>query len=99
MCFERNIIFYTLWGQICIQEREEAKQHKLLKILARSLGARRQTSEFHHIRVPSLCLHTPPNLEIICGQNVGTKEVCGMILFLEKKATYAENLKKIVGAV
>ena len=30
--------------------------------------------------------HTPPNSEIICGQNVGTKVVCGMILFFEKKA-------------
>ena len=29
---------------------------------------------------------TPPNSEIICGQNVGTKVVCGMILFFEKKA-------------
>ena len=27
-----------------------------------------------------------PNSEIICGQNVGTKVVCGMIFFLEKKA-------------
>ena len=25
---------------------------------------------------------TPPNSEIICGQNVGTKVVCGMIIFL-----------------
>ena len=31
-------------------------------------------------------LNTPPNSEIICGQNVGTKVVCGMILFFEKKA-------------
>ena len=30
--------------------------------------------------------HTPPNSEIICGQNVSTKVVCGMILFFEKKA-------------
>jgi hypothetical protein len=30
--------------------------------------------------------NTPPNSEIICGQNVGTKVVCGMILFFEKKA-------------
>ena len=29
---------------------------------------------------------TPLNSEIICGQNVGTKVVCGMILFFEKKA-------------
>ena len=29
---------------------------------------------------------TPPNSEIICGQNVGTKVVCGMILFFQKKA-------------
>ena len=29
---------------------------------------------------------TPPNSEIICGQNVGTKVVCVMILFFEKKA-------------
>ena len=29
---------------------------------------------------------TPPNSEIICGQNVGTKVVCGMVLFFEKKA-------------
>ena len=27
----------------------------------------------------------PPNSEIICGQNVGTKVVCGMILFLKRK--------------
>ena len=29
---------------------------------------------------------TPSNSEIICGQNVGTKVVCGIIFFLEKKA-------------
>ena len=29
---------------------------------------------------------TPPNSEIICGQNVGTKVVCGMLLFFKKKA-------------
>ena len=29
--------------------------------------------------------YTPPNSEIICGQNVGTKVVCGMILFLKRK--------------
>ena len=29
---------------------------------------------------------TPSDSEIICGQNVGTKVVCGMILFFEKKA-------------
>ena len=28
---------------------------------------------------------TPPNSEIICGQNVGTKVVCGMILFFKRK--------------
>ena len=28
---------------------------------------------------------TPPNSEIICGQNVGTKVVCGIIFFFEKK--------------
>ena len=30
--------------------------------------------------------HTPPNSEIICGQNVGTKVVCGIIFFFEKKS-------------
>ena len=30
--------------------------------------------------------HTPPNSEIICGQNVGTKVVCGIIFFFEKRA-------------
>ena len=35
-------------------------------------------------KIGDLC--TPPNSEIICGQNVSTKEVCGMILFFEKKA-------------
>ena len=45
-----------------------------------------------------LQLTKPPNSEIICGQNVGTKVVCGMILFFLKES-YAENLKKIVGAV
>ena len=29
---------------------------------------------------------TPPNSEIICGRNVSTKVVCGIILFFEKKA-------------
>ena len=29
--------------------------------------------------------HTPSNSEIICGQNVGTKVVCGIIFFFEKK--------------
>ena len=29
---------------------------------------------------------TPPNSEIICDQNVGTKVVCGMILFFEMTA-------------
>ena len=29
---------------------------------------------------------TPPNSEIICGRNVNTKVVCGMILFFKKKA-------------
>ena len=33
-----------------------------------------------------ILIPTPPNSEIICGQNVGTKVVCGMILFFEKKA-------------
>ena len=33
------------------------------------------------------CKHTPPNSEIICVQNVGTKVVCGIIFF---------NLKKIM---
>ena len=41
--------------------------------------------------------HTPSNSEMICGQNVGTKVVCGIIFFI--KESYAENLKKIVGAV
>ena len=38
------------------------------------------------IAFDSDCEPTPPNSEIICGQNVGTKVVCGMILFFEKKA-------------
>jgi hypothetical protein len=42
--------------------------------------------------------HTPPNSEILCGQNVGTKVVCGIIFFFEKKAML-KNLKKMVGAV
>jgi hypothetical protein len=29
---------------------------------------------------------TPPNSKIICGQNVGTKVVFGIIIFFEKKA-------------
>ena len=36
---------------------------------------------------------TPPNSEIICGQNVSTKVVCGILLFFEKKAML-KNLKK-----
>ena len=34
----------------------------------------------------TITLDTPPNSEIICGQNVGTKVVCGIIFFFEKKA-------------
>ena len=34
----------------------------------------------------STCKFTPPNSEIICGQNVSTKVVCGIIFFFEKKA-------------
>ena len=30
--------------------------------------------------------NTPSNSEIICGQNVGTKVVCGIIFFFDKKA-------------
>ena len=41
---------------------------------------------------------TQPNSEIICAQNVGTKVVCGMILFSEKKAML-KIWKKIVGAL
>ena len=36
--------------------------------------------------LPTLSYSTPPNSEIICGQNVGTKVVCGIIFFFEKKA-------------
>ena len=46
-----------------------------------------------HVRVSSTKA-TPPNSEIICGQNVGTKVVCGMILFFEKK-TMLKNWKKL----
>ena len=31
-------------------------------------------------------IFTPPNSEIICGQNVSTKVVCGIFLFSKKKA-------------
>ena len=34
----------------------------------------------------SASLSTSPNSEIICGQNVGTKVVSGIIFFFEKKA-------------
>ena len=34
----------------------------------------------------SLSDTTPPNSEMICGQNVSTKGVCGIIFFFEKKA-------------
>ena len=43
-------------------------------------------------------VYTPPNSEIVCAQNVGTKVVCGIIFFLMKRI-YAENLRKIVGAL
>ena len=52
----------------------------------------------HTAGVLSVKIITPSNSEIICGQNVGTKVVCGIIFFFEKES-YAENLKKIVGAV
>ena len=42
------------------------------------------TNTCRHIN--ALVYFTPPNSEIICGQNVGTKVVCVMILFFEKKA-------------
>ena len=31
-------------------------------------------------------LATPSNSEIICGQNVGTKVICGIFFFFEMKA-------------
>ena len=37
-------------------------------------------------RIVTVKLPTPPNSEIICGQNVSTKVVCGILLFFEKKA-------------
>jgi hypothetical protein len=40
---------------------------------------------------------TPPNSEIICGQNVGTKVVCGMLLLFLNKAML--KIEKIMGAV
>ena len=36
--------------------------------------------------IPGGTRGTPPKSEIICGQNVGTKVVCGKIPFFEKKA-------------
>ena len=36
--------------------------------------------------IQNLYVFTPPNSEIICGRNVSTKVVCGIILFFEKKA-------------
>ena len=44
-----------------------------------------QAAEFEVVEVKGSS-STPPNSEIICGQNVGTKVVCGIILFFEKKA-------------
>ena len=38
-----------------------------------------QAAEFEVVEVKGSS-STPPNSEIICGQNVGTKVVCGMIL-------------------
>ena len=44
-------------------------------------------SEFSSVRLADfVVLVTPPNSEMICVQSVGTKVVCGMILFFEKKA-------------
>ena len=45
----------------------------------------RAIARFFGQKVLSYFSFTPPNSEIICGQNVGTKVVCGMILFFEKK--------------
>ena len=39
-----------------------------------------------HITINAILLLTSPNSEIICGHNVGTKVVCGIIFFFEKKA-------------
>ena len=44
------------------------------------------TFSFLQKRKKKHCCPTLSNSEIICGQNVGTKVVCGMILFLGKKA-------------
>ena len=43
-------------------------------------------SEYYMHRYSIKLFFTPPNSEIICGQNVGTKVVCGIIFFFEKKA-------------
>ena len=44
-----------------------------------------ETGEDYHA-VSDFSPFTPPNSEIICGQNVSTKVVCGIIFFLEKIA-------------
>ena len=50
------------------------------------------------ISFSTIAQFTPPNSEIICGQNVGTKVVCGINIFLETQAML-KIWKKIVGAI
>ena len=58
-------------------KREEFMINKLKKSNTKKPGEKNLLSKCHV---------TPPNSEIICGQNVSTKVVCGIILFFEKKA-------------
>ena len=63
-------------------KKERKKNSKKAKNMCPNIFCEQKIREIMDEVAPS----TPPNSEIICGQNVGKKMVCGMILFFEKKA-------------
>ena len=47
---------------------------------------RELTQRTSHLISKGVRCHTPSNSEKICGQNVGTKVVCGITFLFEKRA-------------
>ena len=70
---------------------------KLAKNFFKDIGINLYTMDISNKYIPTtwhlptncivnVVIDTPSNSEIICGQNVGTKVVCGIIFFFEKIA-------------
>ena len=64
---------------------KQGKSSKNLQFIINS-GFKSRAGFNGALLVAEITSYTPPNSEIICGRNVSTKVVCGIILFFEKKA-------------